>query len=417
MSSCPVTYTAHAGQLAGSSRIRTHADPRLRRRLGMRYRWAVLAAGTLAQASFSAITVGLAVLAPQLRSGYGLSLGEVGTLLSAAWLGAFLTLLPWGLAADRFGERVVLTLGLFLSAACLVGAAFASNFRLLLALLVLTGAAGASVNSASGRAVMLWFGPNERGLALGIRQTAIPVGGLIAALALPALASSGGPGTAFLFLAGFVALGATTGWLVLRDRDAGALVDGLSLGRTLRDTRLWRLSLASGLYMYAQVAVIGFGVLFLHDKRGLAANRAALVIAVAQVLAVALRIGSGRWSDLVNSRIGPLRLVGLAITGSLALAAGLAEEPLWLLVPAVALAGGLSMSWNALSFAAAAELAGAARSGVALGFQQTMLSGVLVLAPMLVAATLSWSSWAVAFGLAALLPLGGSLALGPLRER
>ena len=94
----------------------------------MRYRWAVLAAGTAAQASFSAITIGLAVLAPVLRKELDLSLGEIGVLLSAAWVGALATLLPWGIAADRYGERVVLALGLTGSAACLVGAAYAQSF-------------------------------------------------------------------------------------------------------------------------------------------------------------------------------------------------------------------------------------------------------------------------------------------------
>ena len=375
----------------------------------------MLAAGTLSQASFSAITVGLAVLAPQLRVEFGLSLGQVGVLLSAAWLGALPTLLLWGLAADRYGERLVLALGLLASAVCLVGAALAPSFGLLLASLALAGATGASVNSASGRAVMHWFAPDERGVALGIRQTAIPAGGLVAALFFPALASSGGSEAAFLFLAGFLALGAAGGWLVLRDGEVEAIEAPPFLG-TLRDRRLWRLSLASGLYMYAQVAVIGFGVLFLHDSHGLADDDAALVVAAAQVLAVVLRIASGRWSDLVGSRIGPLRQVGLAITGSLGITAALTGEPLWLLVPAVALAGGLSMAWNALSFTAAAELAGAARSGVAIGFQQTVLSGVLVLAPLLFAATVSAGSWAFAFAIAALLPLVGSWGLRPLSE-
>src|SRR6516225_9214758 len=107
----------------------------------MRYRWAVLAAGTAAQASFSALTIGLAVLAPVLRQEYDLTLGEVGFLLSAGWIGATVTLLPWGLAADRYGERLVLTLGLVASAGCLVGAAYATSFGALLAFLVLAGAA------------------------------------------------------------------------------------------------------------------------------------------------------------------------------------------------------------------------------------------------------------------------------------
>ena len=57
-------------------------------------------------------------------------------------------------------------------------------------LLVLAGALGASVNAASGRAVMGWFHARERGLALGIRQTAIPIGGAAAAAGLPWLAST-----------------------------------------------------------------------------------------------------------------------------------------------------------------------------------------------------------------------------------
>ena len=44
---------------------------------------------------------------------------------------------------------------------------------------------GASVNAASGRAVMQWFPAGQRGLALGVRQTAIPLGGALVALALP----------------------------------------------------------------------------------------------------------------------------------------------------------------------------------------------------------------------------------------
>ena len=58
------------------------------------------------------------------------------------------------------------------------------------------------MNAASGRAIMAWFPATELGLALGIRQTAIPIGGALAAATLPALASAGGTRLAFLFLAG-----------------------------------------------------------------------------------------------------------------------------------------------------------------------------------------------------------------------
>jgi sugar phosphate permease len=166
-----------------------------------RYRWAVLAAGTTAQASFAAITLGLPVLAPVVRTDFHLSLREIGLVLSAPWIGATITFLAWGLAVDRYGERATIAVGLTGSAMCLIAAARVSRLEPLLVLLVLSGAFGASVHSASGRAVMRWFDPDERGFALGIRQTAIPLGGVTVSLVVPSLAESGGTGAAFLFFA------------------------------------------------------------------------------------------------------------------------------------------------------------------------------------------------------------------------
>jgi sugar phosphate permease len=380
------------------------------------YRWAVLAAGTLSQASFSALAIGLPVLVPTLREEYGLSLGQIGVLLAAEWIGAVVTMLPWGIAADRFGERLVLGLGLGACSAFIVGAAYATDFESLLALLALAGAAGSSVNSASGRAVMHWFGAEERGLALGVRQTAVPLGGLIAALVVPQLTSAGDATRAFLFFAAFCALGAVVGVVVIRSGEGEAHeLEKATVARTLRDGRLWRLSLGSGVYVYAQIAVIGFGVVFLHDEHGLSARDAALVIAAAQVLAVGVRIATGRWSDLVGSRIGPLRRIGVVVAVCLAAVAALAGGPLLLLIPALAVAGGLSMGWNALAFAAAAELAGPARSGAAIGFQQSVLSGIAIVAPIVFAVTVSATSWRLGFLLAALVPLAGRWSLRALR--
>jgi len=75
------------------------------------------------------------------------------------------------------------------------------------------------------------------------------------------------------------------------------------------------------------------------------------------------------------------------------------------------------MAWNGLSFTAAAELAGPVRSGAAIGFQQTVLAGIGVGAPVLFATTVSSGSWTVAFALSALFPLVGWWALRPLAER
>jgi sugar phosphate permease len=379
-----------------------------------RYRWLVLAAGTAAQTSFSAVIIGLPVLAPTLRDEHSLSLVQVGLLLDSLWIGTLLTLLPWGLLADRRGERLVLATGLTACAGALVAAGYADAFGPLIVLILLAGAAGASVNAASGRAVMQWFPSNERGFALGIRQTAIPVGGLISALVLPLL----GLRAAFVFLAALCLAGAAFGVAVIRDRQGATEDDVLEpreLGATLRDHRLWLLCTGSSFYLVAQLALISFLVLFLHDERGLSAAAAAGVLGGAQVVAAGMRIGSGIWSDRIGSRIRPLLLVGLGSSVTLAVVAAALSAPLVLLIPAMVVAGGLSMAWNGLSFTAAAEIAGRSRSGAALGMQQSALAAAGAIVPPAFAAVVAASSWRIGFAGAAVFPLAGVLLLRPLR--
>jgi sugar phosphate permease len=355
------------------------------------------------------------VLAPAIRSEYDLALGGVGLVLTSVWIGGTVGLLPWGLLADRVGERSVLASGLAVCGVATAGAAYAPGVAALVVVLSVAGASGVAVNSASGRAVMQWFGREERGLAFGVRQTAIPLGGVIAALALPTVEGAGGVDAAFVFLGGVCVAGALLGAAVLRE-PARAGPEPPVTGSVLRERRLWLLSLAGGLYVFAQTVLLGFLVLFLHDERGLSTARAAAVLALVQALAVALRIGLGRWSDMIGARIGLLRGIGIATVAALALSAALARGPLELLVPTLVAAGAISMAWNGLAFTAAAELAGAARSAAAIGFQQTALSAFGMVGPVAFAALVDATSWRAAFALLALSPLAGWLVLRPLTE-
>jgi sugar phosphate permease len=371
----------------------------------------VLATGTFAQSSFAAIGVGLPAIAPAIRDTFGLSLAEVGAILSSHWLGTLVTLLPWGFLTDRVGERIVLAAGLGTCGLFLVVAGQADTFWQLYVLLFLAGAAGASVNSATGRAVMGWFDASQRGLALGIRQAAVPVGGLVGALVLPHFTVH----HAYVFLGGMCLLGAAAGAVFLREPAAPPL-EVVDVEWTLRDHRLWRLCTVSGLYVVAQMSVLGFVVLYLHDERGMGKGQAAAVLGAVQVVAVVMRIGAGRWSDTMRTRIVPLARIGIAMSVALAIATALLSAPLALLVPAFVVAGSLTMAWNGVAFAAVAELAGRARSGAALGVQQTVLSLGGVGAPLAFAAVVSATSWSLAYGLAAAFPLVGWLVLRALHE-
>jgi sugar phosphate permease len=375
----------------------------------------ILGAGTFAQSSFAAVSVGLAALAPALRSHYRLSLGETGVVLGAVGIGMLPTLLPWGLLADRFSERSVIALGLGGAGVAVGAAATTRSFPALAGLLIVAGALGASVNAASGRAVMGWFGAQELGLALGIRQTAIPIGGATAAAGLPWLASAGGTRLAFLALGCGCVGGALVAGALMRDAPSRT-PELRDVTRPARDPRMWLLAGGSALYLTAQIAVTGFVVLFLHEHRGVSTHAAAALLAGINVLGIGARIGAGRWSDRLRRRLEPLRAIGLALTAGTAAVAALVDAPLGVLVPALVVAGVLGLTWNGLSFTAAAESAGTARSGAALGFQQTLLGVSGAAVPPAFAAVAAASSWRIAFALAAVGPLLGVLALRKVPE-
>lgn len=378
------------------------------------YRWTILSAGVLAQAAFSAILLGLPAIAPAIQDRYDLTLTQVGVVLAALNFGSLATLLLWGIVADRIGERAVIALGQAGTAAALVWAAYSSSFAELIGALSVAGALGAGVNAASGRAVMAWFGEDERGLALGIRQMAVPLGGAVAAVALPALNQHISLHAAFDGLAVACLVAALVGAVLLRVEPAE---DHSVLARPLRDPRVWRICVASTFYVTTQISLLGFFVLFLHDRRGVSTAVSVGAFAATQVLGGIARIAVGRWSDRLRMRIVPLRWIALGLAVTVGASAALLDAPVWVVIAALVLAGTFALAWNGLSFTAAAEAAGRARSGAAIGLQQTFLSAGAIVAPISFAAVVHHFSWRAAFTLAAVSPLVGYALLSPLAER
>jgi sugar phosphate permease len=363
-----------------------------------------------------ALRQGLPALGPAFRDAFDLTLGQTGLLFAAMTAGVTAGLLPWGMLADRTGERPVLAGGLVGTAASLVLAAEANTFGVLLAGLFLSGLFGGSATGASGRAIMGWFERSERGFVLGIRQTAIPVGGAITALSLPAIALAAGLTEALLTLAAFTVLAAVAGAVWMRDPPPAQTPKGFDARPPMRDGRIWRLGIGSGLFVMAQAAVLGFVVLFLVDEHGMSLGHAALVLAGIQAVSAVTRIAIGRWSDRIDRRIAPLRDSGLVGAALVALAALLSGAPTAVVVPLLIAGGAAMSSWNGLSFTAAAEIAGRARAGTAMSLQNTLLSVLGIFATPLFGFLVEQSSYQVAFLSIVAAPVLGWWVLRPLES-
>ncbi|MFJ9783710.1 MFS transporter [Amycolatopsis sp. NPDC101161] len=369
-------------------------------------RWLILALGLAAQTASCSFLYGIPFLVPAMREAEGLTLAEAGTVVAAPSIGLLFTLIVWGAAADRYGERLIMALGLGASGLLLVYAGVGTHpVGLLFGVFLAAGACTASVNAASGRVVMGWFAKSERGVAMGIRQTAQPLGVGVAALGLPPLAAHFGFRAAVLLPAGLaIVVALLVAWLVTDPPRPPRPASGEKPPSPYRHATLWRVHGASALLVVPQFAVSAFAPAYLVAVQHWSPLSAGWFLAVVQVLGAAGRLGSGWWSDRVGSRLRPMRqLAVLSCLVMLLVAVGDATG-LWLVLLALALAGIITVADNGLGFTASAELAGLAWSGRAMGTQNTGQNIAASLTPPLLGLVIGDSRYALAFCVAAVFP-------------
>ncbi|WP_433225895.1 MFS transporter [Microtetraspora malaysiensis] len=382
-------------------------------RYGPRHRWVVLAVGVAAQASFSAMFSGLPVTGVAMRAGYGLTTQTLGLVLACLGLGVAASDVVWGLLTDRFGDRRILLTGLVSTGALLLVMAAAVTpgdgvgTPLLAGCLLAVGALGGSVNGSSGRAVLTWFPDGQRGLAMSIRQTAIPAGGAVGVALVPWLATTYGFGAAYAVLAAFCLATAAVAqrWLREPPYRAAAPAGPVDPRSPLRRWEVWRLALASGLLTVPQFAVLSFTAVFLHDARGAGTAWAEGVVLIAQLGGGAARVWSGRRTDRGGDRRIWIRAIGVLTAVAMAGAAVLTQAPLPVTVAALALGGLLANAWHGVAYTEIAVMAGPGRAGSALGLEGTACFGSGFLTPLAIPVLLAATSWPVVYTVAALAPL------------
>ncbi|MEO5919790.1 MAG: MFS transporter [Pseudolysinimonas sp.] len=370
--------------------------------------WLMLAVGVLAQASASVVQATPAFLIPLLHGERGLSLAEAGLLAATPSVGVLLTLVLWGAATDRWGERGVLVAGLTLTALGTLGAILAEGYVALGAAFLVAGMGSACASSASARVVIGWFPAQRRGFAMGIRQMSQPLGVAIAAVAVPPLVSAGSLTPALVFAAALVAVAtiACAVFIVNPTRPPRATdAEGRPANPYRRSVTLVRIHLVSALLVIPQYVLSTFGLVWLIADQGWGAIAAGALVAASQFAGGVGRIGAGILSDRVGSRLRPLRWVAIAGIPLLLLTALAGEVHAGPLVAiAYVLAACVSVADNGLAFTAVAEVAGAHWSGRALGTQNTgqFLTAAIV-APV-VGLLIGVVGYSAAFALIAIAP-------------
>lgn len=363
----------------------------------------MLAATVAAQAGASVAINGPAFLIPSLQDDRGLSLAAAGTLAAIPIAGVMVSLFAWGLVVDRVGERTVLLAGLGSTTVLGALAAVVEDTVALGALLFLVGMAAASTSSASGRIVVGWFPPRRRGLAMGIRQMAQPLGVAIAAGSIAVTASAAGVRPALWIPVAATGLAFVAVLLVVLDPPRPVATAALTANPYRASGFLVRVHSVSVLLVVPQFLVWTYSLTWLVQERDWAPAAAGALVAGTHVLGALGRIAVGQLSDVVGSRVRPLRWVAAGAGVTMALLA--LTEPLGVAVVLLVVASTVTVADNGLAFTGVAERAGSYWSGRALGVQNTaQYLAAAAAAPIAGLAITRWG-YAATFAVAALFPL------------
>lgn len=337
----------------------------------------------------------LGVLAPFLVDQLKLSNVALGLLSSAMHVGSLAALVVSAALLDRNGPTRLLGFGSLLCGAMLVTGALGGSYLVLAACLSVVGAVWGLSAIAGGETIVLSAPPRHRATITSVRQLALPVGGLIAALLGPVAVLVGwqglmiGQAVAFAVVAAFILR--TRLLPVHRRRQSPWLQVPTRRGATLG-------ALAIGLTA-AQAAFLVYAVLELTGRVGLGFSQAALLLVAAQGTGAIWRVLLGAISDAIPlSRTSLLALNALAAAAATVVFGLLQPDwPAWIIVSSVLAAAGLIIGWNGLLVVAILEADGADEVNRNLGGGMMLMRIGIIVGPPVFGMMLTWLGAAVAW--------------------
>lgn len=355
------------------------------------YRWLILAVATVLQAGAAFVTQGIAVLAGYLQKDLHLSATQVGLLVTASTAAPIFTLLFVGDLLDRKSERAIIGTGMLIMAAGLVGACLAPGFLALSAALFVVGMGYSTVQPGGSRSVSQWFNGHQLGIAMGIRQAGLPLGGAAAAAALPYLVGVRDWRAAFLFSVAVVLAAGLLFWAVYRPPTLPgrpgkrAVLTVFFLVRMVRQRWMQRVVWSGMALVGTQYGIVVFLMLFLRDRYGLPLREGGWLLLLMQLCGGVGRIALSVWSDRcgkTGNRFLPV-VASMLVTciGLLALIGLPVDAPRFWLFGLVAVLGFFALGWYGPWVTYIADSAPTDSVGLALGAAMTVNQIAIVLTP------------------------------------
>jgi MFS family permease len=337
--------------------------------------WLSLAITLAIQSMVSMALLTLPVMAPEVARALGLSTTMVGVYVALAYAGAMASSLVSGAAVGRLGAIRISQIGLVLCALGLALCAVPSVPAVAVGALLI-GLGYGPVTPASSHLLARTTAPGRMSLVFSVKQTGVPLGGMLAGALVPGtMLLTGWQGALWWVAAGSLLCAVIAQPLRAEldaDRDQRR---PLALGHLAQPVRmvlshkaLSMLALCSFFFSAIQVSLTTYLVTFLHETLGFALVAAGLVMAVSQMAGVGGRIAWGYVADRFLGARRTLILLALLMAVAAVATAFLSPNlPLPVLMLVLGVFGASAIGWNGVYLAEVARQAPAGMASVATG--------------------------------------------------
>ncbi|HET9576192.1 MAG TPA: MFS transporter [Usitatibacter sp.] len=372
---------------------------------------------TTATQSFSTFGIlCLAAVAPAAAASLGVSPALIGYQVGIVFFGAMLSAAAAGGIVARYGAVRASQFTLWLIAAgCAVSAA--GSLYALAAGAVAMGLGYGIPNPAASHLLARIPSRRSMNLLYSIKQTGVPIGGILSGLIAPPLTLAFGWQAAMIacaLLLGGLGVGiglVRKGWDT--DREPGAPV----LSSMLRSAALvWRhrplrwVAAASFLYSGVQMSLTGFLATYLVGDIRLSLVLAGTVLSITHAGGAVGRLAWGWFADRVRSGGYALMVNGLLTSACALITAAMAPRwPIVAVIAASAACGFSAVGWNGVFMAVLSRLSPPGNVGFAVGGSLVLTyAGVIVVPPAFAALhDKAGLSYGAGFALLSLVTLAG----------
>ncbi|MCU5483739.1 MFS transporter [Bacillus cereus] len=363
-------------------------------RMNSTYKWVMLIVATIAQTTATLITYGVGVFALFWKEEYALTNMESGLLVSVVNVGPLFCMLFVGRLLDQYNEKIVISISSFLLGSSLLLTNIVSGLNGLLFVLLLIGMFYSVSQPGGSKVILKWFPKENRGLAMGIRQAGIPIGGALAGVLIPFLTVQYNMTYAINSIACICIIGGVLFFVFYKEpyvqeeaRKGHIKISfWMELKVVICKKELYPIYITGICMISLQMVLVGHFMKFLAGEQSITSIVAGTVFSVMFFSGMIGRVVLAASSDLFykGNRRTPLFIAVCASIGLiLLLVIGIHTITSGVLYGVSALLGFFSIGWFSLFIAEVAELASEDSVGITVSLALTLNQIAIIVAPVL----------------------------------